>query len=138
MLGLSCAVASTAPYGSPERAFDLCELAIGAGATYVARGTSFHSRQLTRLFKAALQHKGFALVEVLSPCPQQYGRYNRRGDAAEMLFWLKENTIPFSRAKDASPQTLKDKIVTGEMVSIQAPEGVEEQHRLTSKARKES
>jgi 2-oxoglutarate ferredoxin oxidoreductase subunit beta len=55
-----------------------------------------------------------------------------------MLFWLKDNTIPFARAKDTSPDTLQDKVIVGEMVNIQAPEGVEEQHRLTSKARKES
>ncbi len=132
------AIASTAPYGSPERAFDLCELAKGAGATYVARGTSYHVRQLTKLFTAALQHKGFAMVEVISPCPQQYGRYNQRGDAAEMLFWLRDHAIPFVRARDASPEMLRDKLIVGEMVNVHAPEGVDEQRRLAVKARKET
>ncbi|MDP2793011.1 MAG: thiamine pyrophosphate-dependent enzyme, partial [Sulfurisoma sp.] len=33
---------TTAPYGNVERPFDLCKLAIAAGATYVGRGTSYH------------------------------------------------------------------------------------------------
>jgi len=131
------AVASTAPYGSPERGFDLCELARGAGATYVARGTVYHSRQLTRLFAKALKHKGFSMVEVVCPCPQQYGRYNRRGSAAEMLFWLKDHTMSVKRAETASAEELRDKVVVGEMVDVQAPEGAEEHRRVAEKARKE-
>ncbi len=36
---------TTAPYGNVERSFDLCKLAEAAGATYVARATSYHARR---------------------------------------------------------------------------------------------
>ena len=42
--------------------------AIMNGATFVARGYSGDVRHLTMILKAAIQHKGFALVDVFSPC----------------------------------------------------------------------
>ena len=45
------AFASTAPYGNIDRNFDLCKLAVAAGATYVARGTVYHTNQLLNLSK---------------------------------------------------------------------------------------
>jgi len=41
--------ATTAPYGTTDPDFDIAQLCIGAGATYVARGTSYHARMLTDL-----------------------------------------------------------------------------------------
>ena len=38
------------------------------GATFVARGYSGDVRHLTSMITAAVQHKGFALVDVFSPC----------------------------------------------------------------------
>jgi len=35
--------ASTTPYGNIDEPFDICQLALGAGASFVARGTAFHS-----------------------------------------------------------------------------------------------
>jgi 2-oxoglutarate ferredoxin oxidoreductase subunit beta len=86
---------STSPYGHAEEGFDLCDLAAAAGANYVARTTAYHYRQMERLITEALTEKGFALVEVVSPCPTYYGRFNRQGDAAAMWRSLKD------RAKDA-------------------------------------
>ncbi len=61
--------ATTAPYGMVERNFDLCELVKGAGATFVARGTTYHAKQLTDLIVAGAQHQGFAVIEAMSQCP---------------------------------------------------------------------
>src|SRR5512135_461546 len=47
-------VASTARDGSIDPPFDACKLAIAAGATYVARATSFHSQQLDRLIEGGI------------------------------------------------------------------------------------
>ena len=41
--------ASTTPYGNPDPGFDIAKLAIGAGATFVARGTAFHANQIDKL-----------------------------------------------------------------------------------------
>jgi 2-oxoglutarate/2-oxoacid ferredoxin oxidoreductase subunit beta len=43
-------------------------LAMTLGATFVARSFSGDKRQLVPLIQAGLRHKGFALVDVLSPC----------------------------------------------------------------------
>ncbi len=48
--------------------FDICGLASGAGAVYVARGTVFHVMELDKIIAGALSKEGFSVVEVLSPC----------------------------------------------------------------------
>jgi 2-oxoglutarate ferredoxin oxidoreductase subunit beta len=47
---------------------DPCALALDLGATFVARSFSGDKQQLVPILKAALSHKGFALVDVISPC----------------------------------------------------------------------
>ncbi len=49
-------------------AIDLCTLAIQLGAGFVARSFSGDKDQLIPLIKAALNHKGFAFLDVISPC----------------------------------------------------------------------
>jgi 2-oxoglutarate ferredoxin oxidoreductase subunit beta len=61
-------VSPSTPYGSQERPLDGLQLALAAGGTFIARGYSGSPQKLTSLITAALQHKGFSLVEVLSPC----------------------------------------------------------------------
>ena len=56
------------PFGSVERPFNPITSAIMNGATFVARGFSGDIKQLTWLMAQAIQHKGFALVSVFSPC----------------------------------------------------------------------
>ncbi len=70
---------ATSPYGNPERPFDIAGLAAAAGATYVARWTTYHVLELTRSIKEALKHHGFSFIEVLSQCPTQQRRmFNMR------------------------------------------------------------
>ncbi len=56
------------PFGAIEMPVSPLALAISAGATYVARGFSGDTVHLAELIKGAIQHKGFALVDVFSPC----------------------------------------------------------------------
>jgi 2-oxoglutarate/2-oxoacid ferredoxin oxidoreductase subunit beta len=49
-------------------AIDLSSLAIELGATFVAQSFSGDKEQLTPLLKAAMKHKGFAFLNVISPC----------------------------------------------------------------------
>ena len=60
---------TTSVYGNVEAAFDLCELAHAAGATYVARGTSWAYQQLTNVIAGGISHKGFAMVEAMADLP---------------------------------------------------------------------
>ena len=67
---------ATADYGSVSKSghvnifqgIDLCALAIELGATFVAQSFSGDKKQLVPLIQAALAHKGFALINVASPC----------------------------------------------------------------------
>ncbi len=61
-------VSSSTPYGSVEPPFRPVALAIAAGANFVARGFSGDADQLSDLLVAAIQHPGFALVDVLQVC----------------------------------------------------------------------
>ncbi|MBI4323279.1 MAG: 2-oxoacid ferredoxin oxidoreductase, partial [Candidatus Omnitrophica bacterium] len=56
------------PEGTIEIALSPVALALTCGATYVARGFSGENLQLANLIKGAIEHKGFALVDVFSPC----------------------------------------------------------------------
>ena len=56
------------PFGSVETPINPITSAIMNGATFVARGFSGDGKQLTDLMKKAIQHKGFALIDIFSPC----------------------------------------------------------------------
>jgi 2-oxoglutarate ferredoxin oxidoreductase subunit beta len=56
------------PFGSVEMPVNPITSAIMNGATFVARGYSGDVRHLTDLMQQAIEHKGFALVDVFSPC----------------------------------------------------------------------
>lgn len=66
----SADVGSVAKKGPANRQMpiDPVSTAIGLGATYIARSFSGDKQQLVPLIKGALRHKGFALIDVISPC----------------------------------------------------------------------
>ena len=114
---------STTPYGSIEQPFNLPLLMAAAGATYVARWTVLDLGRLRRSMVEALQHHGFAFVEIVSPCPVYYGRRNRLGEAVDELRYYKENTVVqnFAPLQDADLSTLGGKIVVGKFVERDRP-----------------
>ncbi len=70
----------TSPYGNPEFPFDITQLVKAAGASYVAKWSTYHVIELTNAIKEAIQHKGFGFIEVLSQCPTQQRRiFNLKG-----------------------------------------------------------
>lgn len=56
------------PLGNIETPVNPVALALVSGATYVSRGFSGENKHLAELFAGAIAHKGFALVDVFSPC----------------------------------------------------------------------
>jgi len=56
------------PHGTGMRRFQPAAMALAAGATWIARGFAGAPSELTRLLVEAIQHPGFALLHVLSPC----------------------------------------------------------------------
>ncbi len=53
----------------PEAPFDLSQLVLGAGASYVARWTTYYVNEIIGTVKEAIMHPGFAFIEILSQCP---------------------------------------------------------------------
>jgi len=87
-------LATTAPFSNIDQSFDVVELALAAGATFVARGTTYHVQGLTKIIQQAIVHKGFSVVEVMSQCPTYFGRKNRQGDAVAMLKYMRDTVHP--------------------------------------------
>jgi 2-oxoglutarate ferredoxin oxidoreductase subunit beta len=90
------------PFGSVENPINPIPLAMVAGATYVARGYSAKQKHLVELIKGAILHKGFALVDVFSPCvtfnkDNTYPWFNKR---VKMLDELGHDPTDFHAAMD--------------------------------------
>lgn len=127
-------MATTAPYGSIDRQFDTVALALGAGATFVARSTAFHVVELAKLLKKAIRHKGLSVVEILTQCPTYFGRKNQAGGAVSMLEGFRDNTAPLGSKKlEKNPSLLPRGIFREE----QQPEYCEEYARLVDRAMRE-
>ena len=125
--------ATTAPYRTIDRGFDVVELAKAAGATFVARSTTYHVQQMTETIEKAITHKGFSVVEVLTQCPTYFGRKNKIGAAADMITWFKDNTTPIgSKAKKDNPALIE----RGIFVQIAVPEYCEEYQKVVERATK--
>jgi 2-oxoglutarate ferredoxin oxidoreductase subunit beta len=110
------AQSSTTPLGNQEPPFDLCRLVAAAGATYVARYGVVQPLLLQRAIQRGLEHRGFSFIEALSPCPTQFGRRNRLGDAAEVLRRLKDSLVSRKDAAKLDPEALREKVVYGEFI----------------------
>src|SRR5512137_123437 len=112
--------ATTAPYGNIEPPFPVCELAIAAGATYVARSTVYHALELDKFLAEAIAKDGFSLVEAVSYCHTTYGRLNKLGTAADMMRALKDNSLSKNAYEGLSPEERlqNTKIVRGNFVNI--------------------
>lgn len=61
-------VTKTAPTGTVSPPLNPLLLAIAANGSFVARGFAGEVEHLTGLIKAAIQHKGFAFIDILQPC----------------------------------------------------------------------
>ncbi len=125
--------ATTAPFGNIDPEFDVVRLASAAGATFVARTTTFHVKEIVSLIRKAYQHKGFSVIEILSQCPTYFGRRNKMGGPVEMLQWYKENTAPLGSKKLEENPNL---IARGVFVDREAPEYCESYDRLIARVQK--
>ena len=116
--------ATTAPYGNIESPFPICELAVAAGANYVARSTVYHALELDKFISEAIAKDGFSVVEAVSYCHTNYGRLNKLGTAADMLRGLKEDSLSQSAFSKLSPeeQASNTKIVRGNFINIDRPQ----------------
>ncbi|MDA3949089.1 MAG: 2-oxoacid:ferredoxin oxidoreductase subunit beta [Spirochaeta sp.] len=113
------AAATTAPFSTIDASFDIVELARSAGASFVARTTTYHVHELQQLITKAIRHKGFSVVEVMSQCPTHFGSKNGTTEAVEMLTTYKEST---ARVGSTALAANADLIPRGVFVDEERPE----------------
>lgn len=128
------AIATTAPYGNIEPDFNVCELAMGAGASFVGRTTAFHAIEMQNMIKDGLNHKGFSMIEVISACPVIYGRLNKKGGPAEMMKAMRDNSIPLAAVEKLPPEKVEGKIVRGILRRVDKPEYCEQYEIVRERA----
>jgi 2-oxoglutarate ferredoxin oxidoreductase subunit beta len=127
--------ATTATYGTVENSFNIAQLAVCAGAVFVARGTVFHTRLLDQFIERALRKKGFSVVEVISQCQTHFGRLNKKGNQIEMLKWQRDHAVPVEKAQKMAPEEMAGKFEIGALVDREAPTYHEEYLKLREKAK---
>lgn len=125
--------ATTAPFGNIDKPFDVCDLACGAGATFVARATAYHAKKMIDYVKKGISHKGFSLVEGISICPTYYGRKNKKGSPIILMNILKEKCIDINLKNKLDNNQTKDNIYIGVFKDVVMPEYTEEYDKLLNK-----
>ena len=131
-------IATTAPLGTIEPDFDLCNLAAAAGATYVGRSTAYHVMLLEQLVGKALKHKGFSFIEAIAQCPIGFGRRNKQNSAVEMLNRQKERAVTVEAASKLTAEQMTGKYVIGEFVNKQGREFTEVYREMMLQAQQRS
>ncbi len=79
--------------GNIDPTFDACKLAIGAGASFVARETMLDPKKLERVFVKGFQHNGYSFFDIFSNCHVNLGRKNKMGSAMANLEWIDSISI---------------------------------------------
>ena len=128
--------ASTTPHGAIDPAFDLCKLAEGAGASYVARTTIANPKQVETFIMNGIKNKGFSVIEVLTHCHTQYGRKNDLRLPLDNYKYFKNESVPLDKALKMTEAELEGKLVCGEFVNKTVPEYTEQYDKLIEQVRK--
>ncbi|MBU7592197.1 2-oxoacid:ferredoxin oxidoreductase subunit beta [Metabacillus halosaccharovorans] len=97
-------VTKSTPQGSIESALSVMEMALTAGATFVAQSFSTDLKDLTALIEAGINHKGFSLINVFSPCVT----YNK----VNTYDWFKENLTKLGTIEDYDPHNKEQAMQT--------------------------
>jgi 2-oxoglutarate/2-oxoacid ferredoxin oxidoreductase subunit beta len=92
---------ATADYGSKSKrgvvntdsAIDMAGIALQIGASFVARSFSGDKAQLTPLIKAAIEHKGAAFIDVISPCVA----FNNHAGSTKSFDYVREHNEAVNR-----------------------------------------
>ncbi len=125
--------ATTSPYGNIDQPFDIVKLALAAGASFVARTTTYHVASMVKILEKGIAHRGFSVVEILSQCPTYYGRMNNLANAVDMLNYYKTHTTPMgSRQKEKNPYLIE----IGIFLQEERPEYCAEYAKIIEKASK--
>jgi 2-oxoglutarate ferredoxin oxidoreductase subunit beta len=113
---------TTTPHGNVEPAFDVAGLVAAAGATFVARWTTYHVVDLVKAIKTAITHRGFSFVEIVAQCTTSYAKAVGKKSAADFLADYKARSVRVQNTWGVSPADLQDKIIVGTLRQTVEPE----------------
>ncbi len=109
--------------GNIDPTFNACNLAIGAGASFVAREPMTDPKKLEKILVKAFSHKGFSFVEVNSNCHINLGRKNKMANAMENLEWIESITMPLKKWEALEDLIEKENILpTGVLRDVEQEE----------------
>ena len=108
--------------GNIDPTFDACALAIGAGASFVARESMLDPKKLEKVLVKGFEHKGFSFFDIMSNCHINLGRKNKMLSAMDNLKWIDSITMPLKKW-EALPEEEKMNIFpTGVLRQVEQPE----------------
>ncbi len=88
----------SAPEGAQDTPVHPGLLALGAGASFYAQGFSAEQEELVELIKAGIDHKGFSLINIFSPCIT----YNK----TNTYDWFRKHLVTCEQAGHDDPENL--------------------------------
>jgi 2-oxoglutarate ferredoxin oxidoreductase subunit beta len=106
-------VSVSTPYGSKELNLNGPQLALASGGSFIARGFSGDPAHLSTLIEKGMKHKGFALIEVLSPCVTH--------NKVNSYQWFKKNIYSLDDDSNYNPRDKKKawkKLSTEEKIPV--------------------
>ena len=113
---------STSKKGAPNlyEPIDLVTMALQLGATFVARSFSGDKQQLVPLLKAGLMHKGFAFIDIISPCVA----FNNHDGSTKSYDYVRDHNDKVIFADYVAPaQEITVDYAPGERRSLRMPDG---------------
>jgi len=99
--------------GNIDPTFNACNLAIGAGASFVARETMLDPKKLERVFVKGFQHNGYSFFDIFSNCHVNLGRKNKMNSAMANLEWIDSISIAKTKFDKLSPEEQDGLFPTG-------------------------
>jgi 2-oxoglutarate ferredoxin oxidoreductase subunit beta len=108
------------PQGNPEQALNPLLLAVASGATFVARGFSAEPQKLADLIIQGIDHKGFAFIDVYSPCPT-FNKVNTFKAYKEAVAWLPGDHDPADVIQAMHYATSEQPLYLGVFLRREAP-----------------
>ncbi len=112
---------TTTTYGNIEKPFNLVHLLAACGASYVARWTSAHPHYMKTAMSEMLKKEGFSFLEVVAPCPTQFGRRNKLRDLALLQRYLEQAVIEAYPDTSKADIELDSPILCGKFLDIERP-----------------
>jgi 2-oxoglutarate/2-oxoacid ferredoxin oxidoreductase subunit beta len=125
-------VTKSTPYGLLAEQFNPIATALSLNMSFIARGYSAKPKELAALIEQGIEHKGFAFIHVLSPCPTFYRTFDA-WDAAMVPLPVEHD--PSNRAQAMTLAMETEKLYSGLFYCEERPTMDQAAHELVTEAK---